>query len=224
MMHDGQHRRRLAGARLDNRVCAMDALKPANLAVRFLRQLYARAALAYSVRGSGRACSRRSPSGVGAPCRDAHHRHPPASNMTAIYDVPSDQDLAVPECLVSRTEAFCYAQLFDCVACAGGPGSRQPGAVRGGHCSPLRSHGCRWQGMPVADALAGDPQLAGDLGLAEAGGEQLSSAQPASLAAFTLLLCRSTAGSGWHALILPGQATSSNSTAALSGQPPRPII
>ena len=58
-------------------------------------------------------------------------------------------------------------------------------------------------GMPVADALAGDPQLAGDLGLAEAGGEQLSSAQPASLAAFTLLLCRSTAGSGWHALILP---------------------
>jgi hypothetical protein len=53
MMHDGPRRRRLAGARLDNGVCATDALKPANLAVRVLLELYARAALAYWARGPG---------------------------------------------------------------------------------------------------------------------------------------------------------------------------
>jgi hypothetical protein len=71
-------------------------------------------------------------------------------------------------------------------------GARRPLAAQGIGATSLPA------GMPVADALAGDLQPAGDLGLAEAGGEQLSSAQLASLAAFTLLLCRSTAGSGWH--------------------------
>jgi hypothetical protein len=56
--------------------------------------------------------------------------------------------------------------------------------------------------MPVADALAGDTEPAGDLGLPDTDGEQLGGAQPAGLEALAFVLRRSTAGSGWHALIL----------------------
>lgn len=44
---------------------------------------------------------------------------------------------------------------------------------------------------------------ASDLGLPDTDGEQFGGAQPAGLEAFAFLLRRSTAGSGWHALILP---------------------
>jgi hypothetical protein len=61
--------------------------------------------------------------------------------------------------------------------------------------------------MPVADPLAGDAELVGGLGLADASGEQLSGAQPAGLESFACLLGRSLAGSGSHALILPQRMT-----------------
>jgi hypothetical protein len=53
-------------------------------------------------------------------------------------------------------------------------------------------------GVPDADGLGGDAKLAGDFGLVDADGEQLSGAQPAGLASFTFLLCRGAAGDGWH--------------------------
>jgi hypothetical protein len=65
-------------------------------------------------------------------------------------------------------------------------------------------------GMPVADPLAGDAELVGGLGLADASGEQLSGAQPAGLESFACLLGRSLAGSGSHALILPQRETSAD--------------
>jgi len=46
--------------------------------------------------------------------------------------------------------------------------------------------------------LAGDAQLAGDLSLRDAEGEQLGGTQPAALEAVTLLLCARMAKSGWH--------------------------
>ena len=53
--------------------------------------------------------------------------------------------------------------------------------------------------IPEVDALAGDAELAGDLGLADAGGEQLGGTQPTGLASFAFSLCRRTASNGWHA-------------------------
>ena len=47
-------------------------------------------------------------------------------------------------------------------------------------------------------AWAGDLELAGDLGLAHAGGEQLGGAQPAGLEPIAFLLCRRAARDGWH--------------------------
>jgi hypothetical protein len=52
--------------------------------------------------------------------------------------------------------------------------------------------------IPEVDALAGDAELAGDLGLADAGGEQLGGTQPTGLEAFALSLCGRTASNGWH--------------------------
>ncbi len=52
--------------------------------------------------------------------------------------------------------------------------------------------------MPLADALAGDTELAGDLSLTQADGEQLGSAKPANLEAVTYLLRNRTARNGWH--------------------------
>jgi hypothetical protein len=52
--------------------------------------------------------------------------------------------------------------------------------------------------MPDAHGLGRDLELAGDLGLAHAGGEQFSGAQPADLQAITFSLCRRAARNGWH--------------------------
>jgi hypothetical protein len=98
-------------------------------------------------------------------------------------------------------------------------GSGRPSAAQGVAAASLP------MGMPVAGALAGDIELAGDLGLADAEGEQLGGAQPAGLEVFAFLLRRSTAGSGWHALILlwPSRQLQPDRQ-LLSGQPPRPLI
>jgi hypothetical protein len=53
-------------------------------------------------------------------------------------------------------------------------------------------------GMPDAHGLGRDLELAGDLGLGDAGGEQLGRAQPAGLQAVTFSLCRSAARDSWH--------------------------
>jgi hypothetical protein len=60
-------------------------------------------------------------------------------------------------------------------------------------------------GMPDAHRLAGDPELAGDLGLADADSEQLGGAQPPGLKPLAFLLCRGPAGNGSHGRILPGR-------------------
>jgi hypothetical protein len=73
--------------------------------------------------------------------------------------------------------------------------------------------------MPIAGALAGDTELTGDLGLAEAGSEQLGGAQPTGLEALPFCLCRWTAGSGWHPPILLRGASSSNSTPPVRSTP-----
>jgi hypothetical protein len=52
--------------------------------------------------------------------------------------------------------------------------------------------------VPDAHGLGGDAELAGDLGLAHAGGEQLGRAQPPGLEPVTFSLCRSAARDGWH--------------------------
>ena len=44
--------------------------------------------------------------------------------------------------------------------------------------------------MPDAHRLGGDAELAGDLDLADAGGEQLGGAQPTGLEPVTFSLCR----------------------------------
>ena len=56
--------------------------------------------------------------------------------------------------------------------------------------------------MPDADGLGRDLESAGDLSLADTGGEQLGGAQPAGLWAVTFLLCRGAARDSWHAPIL----------------------
>ena len=60
--------------------------------------------------------------------------------------------------------------------------------------------------MPEMDALARNTELTGDLGLADAGGEQLGRAQPTGLEAFAFLMCRWAAGDGWHGPILTASA------------------
>ena len=57
-------------------------------------------------------------------------------------------------------------------------------------------------GIPNAHGLGGDAELAGNLGLAYAGGEQSGRAEPAALEPVTLLLCRSAARNSWHPRIL----------------------
>jgi hypothetical protein len=47
-------------------------------------------------------------------------------------------------------------------------------------------------------ALAGDAELASDLGLADTGGEQRGRLQPTSLEPLTFLLRRRAASNGWH--------------------------
>jgi hypothetical protein len=58
--------------------------------------------------------------------------------------------------------------------------------------------------VPEMDALAGDAELAGHLGLTDAGGEQLGGAEPTGLEPFAFSLCRRTASNGWPCLILTG--------------------
>ena len=53
-------------------------------------------------------------------------------------------------------------------------------------------------GIPNAHGLGGDAELAGNLGLAYAGGEQSGRAEPAALEPVTLLLCRSAARNSRH--------------------------
>jgi DnaK suppressor protein len=72
------------------------------------------------------------------------------------------------------------------------------------------------RGDPVQ---GGDTELAGDLSLADADGEQLGRAQPAGLEPVAFLSCRRAAGNGWHGRILPGGRRSANS----STQHPRPL-
>jgi hypothetical protein len=72
--------------------------------------------------------------------------------------------------------------------------------------------------MPEAYGLAGDAELVGDLGLAEATGEQLGGAQPAGLKPLAFLLCRRVAGNGWHGRILPATGSQFHPSA----QYPRP--
>lgn len=55
-------------------------------------------------------------------------------------------------------------------------------------------------------ALARDTELAGDLGLADASGEQLAGPQPTGLEPLAFLLCRGAASKGWHGPILTGRA------------------
>ena len=76
--------------------------------------------------------------------------------------------------------------------------------------------------VPKMRTLAGDAELAGDLGLADAGGEQLGGAQPTRLEAFAFLLCRRAASDGWHGPILTGRAQQ-HQPEHLSGQHPEPV-
>jgi hypothetical protein len=60
--------------------------------------------------------------------------------------------------------------------------------------------------VPDADSLGGDAKLAGDLGLVDAGGEQLGCAQSAALEPVAFLLCRRATRDGWHAVSLTRRA------------------
>jgi hypothetical protein len=59
---------------------------------------------------------------------------------------------------------------------------------------------------PDADRLGRDLELAGNLGLADTGGEQRSGVQPAGLQAITFSLCRRAARDSWHPRILARRA------------------
>jgi hypothetical protein len=72
-------------------------------------------------------------------------------------------------------------------------------------------------GMPQAHRLAGDAEPAGDLGLADAGSEQLGGAQPTGLQSFTFTSCRRAARDGWHARSSPAQQRGSNLLRVSSG-------
>jgi hypothetical protein len=56
--------------------------------------------------------------------------------------------------------------------------------------------------MPDTGRLSRDLELAGDLGLADAGREQLTSAEPAGLEPVTFSLCHRSARDTWHVQIL----------------------
>jgi hypothetical protein len=75
--------------------------------------------------------------------------------------------------------------------------------------------------VPEVDALAGEAELAGDLGLGDAGGEQLGGAQPPGLKPFTCSLCRRTDGT----VGIPGSCIAdvarSNSTTDAVRPPPK---
>jgi hypothetical protein len=60
--------------------------------------------------------------------------------------------------------------------------------------------------IPQMHALARDAELAGDLGLADASGEQPAGPQPTGLEPLAFLLCRGAASKGWHGPILTGRA------------------
>jgi hypothetical protein len=78
-------------------------------------------------------------------------------------------------------------------------GIRQPGR-RAARAAAVQALGAALlpAGMPNTDRLGRDLELAGDLGLVDAGGEQLGGAQPASLQAVTSSLCRRAARDSWH--------------------------
>jgi hypothetical protein len=54
-------------------------------------------------------------------------------------------------------------------------------------------------GVPDAHGLRRHLELAGNLGLADAGGEQLGRAEPAALESVAFSLCRRAARNSWHA-------------------------
>jgi len=89
----------------------------------------------------------------------------------------------------------------------GQPGDRAAGApaVQGGGAALGPA------GMPDADGLGRDLELAGDLGLTHADGEQLGRAQPAGLEPLAFSLCRRAARDGWHPRILTCQQSAANS-------------
>jgi hypothetical protein len=70
--------------------------------------------------------------------------------------------------------------------------------------------------VPDAHRLGGDAELAGNLGLADASGEQLSGSEPTGLESVTLSLCRSAARDSRHVPILACRQPRSNSTLALT--------
>jgi hypothetical protein len=98
-------------------------------------------------------------------------------------------------------------------------------------------------GVPVADTLAGDAELAGDLSLDDASGQQLGGTKPAGdlslddasgqqlggtkpagLEPLALLVCRRAARDGWHPLILPRQRRQPKTRLLrLSGQSPKTL-
>src|SRR5215218_8225933 len=77
--------------------------------------------------------------------------------------------------------------------------------------------------MPEAYRLAGDAELAGDLGLTDADGEQLAGSQPAGLEPFTFLVCRRAASDGRHASILTRRAGPLQLGHHPSSRHPRPV-
>jgi hypothetical protein len=83
----------------------------------------------------------------------------------------------------------------------------------------LAAQGLRPAGLeaavPDADGLGGDTELAGDLGLADASGEQLGGPQPPGLEPFAFSLCRRAAREGRHAGDPHPEQPSTTSTPAL---------
>jgi hypothetical protein len=73
--------------------------------------------------------------------------------------------------------------------------------------------------MPDADGLGGDVKLAGDLGLVDTGGEQLSGAQPAGLKPVTFSLCARRRGAVGMAPILTHPAAQLQLTMLLNPTP-----
>jgi hypothetical protein len=76
--------------------------------------------------------------------------------------------------------------------------------------------------IPQMHALARDAELAGDLSLPDAGGEQLAGPQPTGLEPLAFLLCRGAASDGWHGPILTGR-TPQHQLRSPSGQHPEPV-
>jgi hypothetical protein len=102
-------------------------------------------------------------------------------------------------------------------------GVRQPG-FRSRRASAAQGVGAIGLPAPIPQmhALAGNAELTGDLGLADTGGEQLPSTQPACLEAFAFMLCRRAAGDSWHSPILTRTARQQQ-LQSLSDQHPGPL-